>query len=682
MNITKKCRQARKLFSAVVIASFLTHQMLFIPVLAASDISNVTGENGVFNIDPTGINKDVGFRKYDQFKLDAGDIANFIMNYDGADIAKFVNLVNNRIDINGIVNTLKADGSFSNGGLVFISPEGMVVGASGVLNVGSLQVMTPTTEDYEKFKGSIQSTPTLYSDLRTLTDSQGTGIVTIAGKVISRDTVDINAAGVNLLESGGIIAGVDHDGKITSLSMGEDLFSQLVNIDGLGASGNSLRNDNGVISITSYGPNEGMSLDGVMKNVSDGTGYIKLTNEGSQGMSLNGEINNNVGTISATNNAGDLTVSGNIINDGKFTQLVNTGDALTVSGDIDNATDLTITNSGTGALLVSGNIYNGNNTILTNNGSNMKVSGRIDNGNGLTLRNTGNGGMEITSNADIDNANGFIKVDNQKGILNIAGNITNTGSVTEIKNSGTSANLSGTINNSERLSIHNTGSGSLNVGGTIDNGGDTYISNSGSGLKVSGTIDNDGYLNVTHTNGSNGLTIANTADITNGGMFDIENNAGALNVGGNIDNNGSRLQINNNGTTATISGVIDNAKNLFIKNDGTGALLISGTVKNGNDATITNNGGDKYTQTGSITNGNNLFITNNAKNGMNFEAGSSITNDGNLYIKNTAGILNMAGTVTNKGTEAMIANSGTSANIGGTINNDQYLEIKNTERYC
>ena len=63
MNITKKCRQARKLFSAVVIASFLTHQMLFIPVLAASDISNVTGENGVFNIDPTGINKDVGFRK-------------------------------------------------------------------------------------------------------------------------------------------------------------------------------------------------------------------------------------------------------------------------------------------------------------------------------------------------------------------------------------------------------------------------------------------------------------------------------------------------------------------------------------------------------------------------------------------------------------------------------------------
>ena len=172
-----KIRQRRRVVATFLVAAFLGHQMI-LPVLA-SDISNVTGENGVYTIDPTAINSDVGFRKYNRFELSQGDIANFIMNYDGTDISKFVNLVNNKIDINGIVNTLRADGTFANnGGLVFISPEGMVVGSSGVLNVGSLSVLTPTQEDYENFKGNILTTPTLYNDLRTLRNSQGTGTVT------------------------------------------------------------------------------------------------------------------------------------------------------------------------------------------------------------------------------------------------------------------------------------------------------------------------------------------------------------------------------------------------------------------------------------------------------------------------------------------------------------------------
>ena len=611
MNITKKCRQARKLFSAVVIASFLTHQMLLIPALAVSDISNVTntdgvGNSGTFNIDPTGKNGDVGFRKYNQFQLGEGDIANFIMNYDGSDISKFVNLVNNRIDINGIVNTLRADGNFSNGGLVFISPEGMVVGASGVLNVGSLQVMTPTQTDYEKFKGSIQSTPTLYSDLRTLTDSKGTGIVTIAGKVISRDTVDINAAGVNLLEGGGIIAGVDHNGKIDSLTMADALFTQLVNIDGLGVAGNSLRNNNGVITITSYGPNEGMALDGLMKNVSDGTGSITLTNEGSKGMTLSGEIDNNVGTVTAINNSGALTVSGDLANRGTFTTLTNNGTNLTVSGDINNSKDMAITNSGTGALLVSGNIYNGRDAVITNNGSRMEISGTVDNGRNLTLTNNGAGGLKTTAASSINNA-GILKVDNKAGVLNMAGTATNTGSLTQIDNSGTSATLSGTINNTNKLVINNA-SGSLNVGGTVNNGQDAIITNkgtdlnvsavidngndltitnngtgamsvsgnitndrnatltnAGSGLTVSGIINNANNLNITNTKGSNGLRITDSAEITNGGIFDIDNQAGALSVGGKITNTGSRTKIDNSGTSATISGVIDNARNLYVK---------------------------------------------------------------------------------------------------------------------
>ena len=56
----------------------------------ASNITGITnGGHGTFNIDPTKHNGDVGFRHYNDFNLDAGDIAN--LNF--ADINTFVNLV-------------------------------------------------------------------------------------------------------------------------------------------------------------------------------------------------------------------------------------------------------------------------------------------------------------------------------------------------------------------------------------------------------------------------------------------------------------------------------------------------------------------------------------------------------------------------------------------------------------
>ena len=41
---------------------------------AATDITGVNGNNGVFNITPDKLNGEVGYRKYDNFNLSAGDI--------------------------------------------------------------------------------------------------------------------------------------------------------------------------------------------------------------------------------------------------------------------------------------------------------------------------------------------------------------------------------------------------------------------------------------------------------------------------------------------------------------------------------------------------------------------------------------------------------------------------------
>ena len=128
------------LFRKVV--SFVTaYSMMFLNItpVFATNITGIQGNNGVYNIDAAKVSGSTGFRQYTDFTLDNGDVANlkFDQGYN-----KFVNMVDNQVNINGIVNTVKGD-AFYNGHAIFVSPNGIVVGASGVLNVGSLTMATP-----------------------------------------------------------------------------------------------------------------------------------------------------------------------------------------------------------------------------------------------------------------------------------------------------------------------------------------------------------------------------------------------------------------------------------------------------------------------------------------------------------------------------------------------------------
>ena len=186
---------------------------------------DIGGGHNRYDITPEGLmgDKNIGFKTYGHFTLDEGDIANLIFNYYGKDVSKFVNLVDNRIDINGIVNAVNANGQFNNGQVFFVSPKGMVVGGSGVLNVGSLTVLTPDQKKYEDFVKD----PSIRTDLTDLY-SEGTGNVTINGKVIARGDVDIRAASVNVNNS--IMAGVGNNNEVfTTNTAANNLFNQLVN---------------------------------------------------------------------------------------------------------------------------------------------------------------------------------------------------------------------------------------------------------------------------------------------------------------------------------------------------------------------------------------------------------------------------------------------------------------------
>ena len=379
----------RKVVASALTFCFFLQQSFCLQVFATS-IDGVAGNNGVFNIDPTAVNGDIGFRKYSFFDLSKGDVANLIFNNKNAgDISTFVNMVDSQININGIVNSVNKAGDFTNGNVVFVSPNGMVVGASGVLNVGSLSVMTPDSDAYEKYKSDL-SRPSLIKDYESRLGVPGNGTVTIDGQVLARNFVDINAANVNVTDNALVMAGVKNSDKILSNSQADVLFNKLVNTDNLN-NANQFANDNGSIVIKSYGANGGTAISGTMKNF--GKGNTEITNTGSKGIDISGTSVNGNGSTLLVNNDGFVNVSGSIVNQNGKLSVDNSGKGVLIAstGILNNRNgELLVNNSGADGI----NIANGgvvsdvtDAVTFTNSGkSGVSVKGTVT-GNGVNINN-------------------------------------------------------------------------------------------------------------------------------------------------------------------------------------------------------------------------------------------------------------------------------------------------------
>ena len=115
--------------------------------------SNITTKAGV-TLNPTDnvyniavqkkLSNTVGVNKFTHFELDNGQIAN--MQFDK--LQTLANLVDNRIGINGTVNALR-NGKIG-GNLYFLSPNGIAVGSSGVINAGAFTGMAVSQSYFDK----------------------------------------------------------------------------------------------------------------------------------------------------------------------------------------------------------------------------------------------------------------------------------------------------------------------------------------------------------------------------------------------------------------------------------------------------------------------------------------------------------------------------------------------------
>lgn len=674
-------KNQKRTIAVLLTGLFMVQQTMGLSVFAASTISGVTnGGSGSFNIDPTTKNNGTGFRHYQDFNLGQGDVAN--LNF--ADINTFVNMVDNQVVINGIVNSVRGNG-FYNGKAVFISPNGMVVGASGVLNVGSLGVYAPNSIDYTNLKNS-PSAATLAE--ATENASNGGAPITINGKVITAGNVDLVGGQIDIAKNAGIVGGVNLNQMTiqTSERQATALFNNLVNTDNL-ANGNNFTSDaTGQIRITS---NKGVNVAGNIINYATGGEYQDANSTNYSGILIN---SHNGSTPDGDAITTGINVSGNIVNTKGLVEFNNNGGDLDISGNIKNNGTTHIYNQP----LAQYSDATKNENIAKNSGIN--ITGKIDTKGNLRIENRGGKGLNIsgTVNHEGDSfvQNGYSsendimgygknneKLDNT-GALNIGGTFNTTGNAeflnTEYGQDG--LNVTGNVTTGGKATYTNKGAAGLNVkqGGAIKSSQGLEMTNYGvGGLNITGSANNTGKATVTNHSGR--LTVGGT--FTNNGDATFVNNGTELNVSGTVSNENGLLDMTNNGAdgfNVTETGKISGNGGLNMTNSeaGTAGMNINGTVTNIGNANVLNKAGALNVK-GSFTNTGDAVFTND---GTNLVVNGTVTNNkGTLKMTNNNGAFNVNGTVRNNGTTTNLTNAGADGlNVAGTVYSNGDLTMTNT----
>ena len=667
----------------------------FLSVTSVSaDTSNISGitpgevqsGSNTWDIAPEVTNGSVGYRQYDNFKLGQGDIANLLYQLGVKDIDTFINLVDGKIDINGIVNTMRSN-NFYDGHAIFISPNGMVVGASGVLNVGSLSVVTPSQEHYDNvLMRDYNQSQKVFDNINKISDMKddSNAAIDIQGDIIARSGIDLRGTAIDI--SGRIVNGVNGINNLANKAEADAVFNNLVNTNGM-LTANAIQNGKLILIRSDNKDGAGINVSGTVANLDNGG--VFLTNEGENGITVGqGATIASNDKAQLYNYGGDLNVNGTVSSKNNTLIVTNreTGENVNIGSDAKLVTDneISISNRGTGKLTVAGTTSSVGKTDITNYGAGgMEIAGdigddevdtvRIVNYNGkmtfaggsnvkaekvLQVENRGNDGLEIQQNANLaskenlglKNKAGEMKIDGIVGVEDGDMNVWN-------EENGTKLTLAsnGQINGNGNLSIKNSGAQGMTLEGTLTNTGETAINNTNGQLMVNGVINNEGNMGIINKENGSGLIITQNGKITNTGDLKIVNSSGAdgLTVVGDVENTGNMRVYNDNGhlTIAnnkdlTKQGSLKNHEGymyIFSRDKSTGITTQEGTnISNemGNIAIkhegTTAEGERGMDLQGNITNSDAETAINNYSGDM-YVSGNINVTDGNLGIINRQG---------------------------------------------
>ena len=140
----------------------------------------------------------VGLNRFQDFQVGKNDMANMYFKTakdSPKNLDTLVNTVQNRIDINGTVNAIR-DNKIG-GNLYFLSPEGMVVGAGGVINAGSLTAITTKRGDLMPF--DVDSAKSAVDKIKKGTYSVSSSLdapIVVNGTINTMTGIDLRAAAI------------------------------------------------------------------------------------------------------------------------------------------------------------------------------------------------------------------------------------------------------------------------------------------------------------------------------------------------------------------------------------------------------------------------------------------------------------------------------------------------------
>jgi hypothetical protein len=242
--------------------------------------TTVTPVSGATQVSTSTISGGNAYNQFSTFQIAPGDTVDLIVP-TAATNNNLLNLVTgSATQIYGTLNSLlQADGKIG-GNIFFADPSGIIVGASGVVNVGSLTFATPSTSFVNNFFNDIPgNTATLLAGTEPLSSD---GLIAVLGQVNSAGPATLTAPTVAV--TGGMTTGAAQ-------------FGSLVNTAGL-QSGQSISINGSSITIDGglYGGTAPASLNA-------GTGDIALTANASDTEAIANAVASI--TLGAANLAGD-----------------------------------------------------------------------------------------------------------------------------------------------------------------------------------------------------------------------------------------------------------------------------------------------------------------------------------------------------------------------------------------
>lgn len=170
------------------------------------------------------VNNGSALNKFTDFGIGQKDVANLQL---GSSVDRQINLVQKRINIEGVVNAIK-DNKIG-GDVYFFSDAGIAVGTTGVFNVGRLTLGTNTTYGEGLYNGGMES------HLKKTAAEQAKAVaggsdISLKGKVYAQGDVIVGAGDVSL-DGAAVRTHVDHAGTYAAKKTADEYRNQLVKIN-------------------------------------------------------------------------------------------------------------------------------------------------------------------------------------------------------------------------------------------------------------------------------------------------------------------------------------------------------------------------------------------------------------------------------------------------------------------